>query len=436
MAKNKGISGFPEWLPAEKKLEDTIIELIKGIYESHGFTPIETPAVELLETLSSKGEIDKEIYAVKRLAAANDDEAELGLHFDLTVPFARYVAMYFNDLIFPFKRYQLQKVWRGERPQKGRFREFYQFDIDIVSRDELPLCADAEVVTVLAKALVALRVGTPRVELNNRKLLLGYFSGLGVSDEIAKQVVSIVDKIDKIGEPEAARLIDELSLAASTRDKILEFAATTAPVHELDATLKKFSLDSSLAEEGAEELLTVASLIPKSMQEHVVVRFQIARGLDYYTGTIVESKIAEFPEFGSVGSGGRYQDLVSKYLSRKVPGVGISIGLTRLMDLILREQLLPLPRLSSAQILVTVLNEEVRREATEFAEELREEGLSCEVFFRSPKLGKQIEYADKKGIPFVVFLDSEKSVKNIETGEQVTFSDIPSLKNIVLASNS
>jgi len=431
MAKNKGISGFPEWLPAEKKLEDAVIAKIKRIYESHGFTPIETPAVELLETLSSKGEINKEIYAVQRLAAQSDSEPELGLHFDLTVPFARYVAMHFNELVFPFKRYQLQKSWRGERPQKGRFREFYQFDVDIVSRDELPLCCDAEVVTVLAKGLLALNIGTPCLELNNRKLLLGYFSGLGLSDDIARQAISVIDKLDKIGESEAAQQIEALSVSSSARDRILEFVAPTVPLDQLASVLSQVSLNSAMAEEGAEELLTVASLIPKSVRDHIVVRFQIARGLDYYTGTIVESKITEFPEFGSVGSGGRYEDLVSKYLSKNVPGVGISIGLTRLMDLIIREKLLPLPQLSSARVLVTVLNEEVRKEAEEFAEALRVDGVSCEVFFRSPKLGKQIDYADKKGIPFEVFLEAENSVKKIQTGEQVSFTDLASLKRIV-----
>jgi histidyl-tRNA synthetase len=431
MAKKKGISGFPEWLPQEKRLEDEIIAKVKVIYESHGFTPIETPAVELLETLTSKGVVDKEIYALRRYAAEEGEVSDLGLHFDLTVPFARYVAEHLNDLVFPFKRYQLQKVWRGERPQKGRFREFYQFDVDIVARDVLPLACDAEVVTVLAKVLRAVGVGTPLLKVNNRKLLIGFYQGLGIEEGVIPKVVALIDKLDKLGEGEVTRLLSELPLTASQREEILAFAAPKLTHGEVEGYLKGVSFNAALAEEGAEELVTVLNLIPEGLREYVQVHLQIARGLDYYTGTIVESEIQEFPEFGSVGSGGRYNDLVSNYLSQRVPGVGVSFGLTRMMDLILRNSLLPLPAQSPAKALVAVMSEDVRIETESFAETLRERGVSCDVSARSPKLGKQIDYADKKGIPFVVFLGEEKAVKNIQTGEQTTFSSVDELMAVL-----
>ena len=431
MAKVKKISGFPEWLPEEKLLEEEIISRIQALYASHGFVPIETPAVELIETLTSKGVVDKEIYALKRLAATEEEDAELGLHFDLTVPFARYVALHFNDLVFPFKRYQLQKVWRGERPQKGRFREFYQFDVDIVARDTLPLACDAEVVTILTKALVQLGVGTPLVKLNNRKLLVGYYQGLGLDDETAGKVISIIDKLDKIGEEEASKLLSELSIDGKAKDKILEFATPKVSADSFRSFIESYELGSALAEEGAGELVELLSLVPAGLRSSVEVHLQIARGLDYYTGTIVESEIKEFPEFGSVGSGGRYEDLVSRYLSKKVPGVGVSLGLTRLMDLILKNDLLPKPAQSTSDVLLTVMNEEERPKTEEFAEELRAVGISVEVFFRSPKLGKQIDYADKKGISHVVFLGEENALKNIQSGEQVSFSTVADLKELL-----
>ncbi|MCI5064186.1 histidine--tRNA ligase [bacterium] len=431
MAKKKGISGFPEWLPEQKRLEDELIRRVRALYESHGFVAIETPAVELIETLTSKGVVDKEIYALRRLAAEGESEAELGLHFDLTVPFARYVAAHFNDLVFPFKRYQLQKVWRGERPQKGRFREFYQFDIDIVARDTLPLACDAEVISVLGKALLALEIGTPRLKLNNRKLLVGYYEGLGVPETEIPAVISIIDKLEKIGEGEAARLLSELPLGDSERQRILEFSTHRIAGADFKSFVEGCDLGSELAEEGAEELVTILALVPEQLLPYIEVQLQIARGLDYYTGTIVESEIVEHPEFGSVGSGGRYEDLVSKYLSKKVPGVGVSLGLTRIMDLILRNDLLPLPSQSPCRVLVTVLNEAERPAAESFGESLRSEGVSTEVFFRSPKLGKQIDYAHKKGIPYVVFLGEEQSVKVLATGEQVSFDALSELFSLL-----
>ncbi len=433
MSKAKKISGFPEWLPEEKILENHLIDKAMSIYESHGFVPIETPAVELIETLTAKGVVDKEIYGLKRLAAEEEEESKLGLHFDLTVPFARYVATHFNDLVFPFKRYQLQKVWRGERPQKGRFREFYQFDADIVARDTLPMSSDAEVVTLLAKCLVAFKIGTPRIKLNNRKLLVGFLEGIGISSELLPKVVTVIDKLDKIGDKGVTKELDTLGVEKGAIDKVLAFTSEKIAAADFSQKIASLSLESDLAKAGASELEEVIALIPEDLLPFVEIHLQIARGLDYYSGTIVESEIVEFPEFGSVGSGGRYDDLVSQYLSKSVPGVGISLGISRLMELILDNKLLEIPAKSSAEVLLVVFDEENRSAVNTFAEELRKEGIATEVFFKSPKLGKQVDYANKKGIPYVVFLGDKKEVKNLSTGEQQEFSAVQDLKSVISA---
>ncbi|MCB0319735.1 MAG: histidine--tRNA ligase [Bdellovibrionales bacterium] len=427
----KNISGFPEWLPEVKAIEDSCVNTVQRIYESHGFVAIETPAVELLETLTAKGVGDKEIYTLRRLAAEEGDEAELGLHFDLTVPFARYVAAHFNDLVFPFRRYQLQKVWRGERPQKGRFREFYQFDVDIVAREDLPLSCDAEVVSLLGKCLCALNIGTPVLKLNNRKLLIGYYEGIGVQESVIFQVIGVIDKLAKIGVEEVRKQLLALGLSEKTSNDVLEFSGRIILAQDFESALSTLSLPSKLAEEGAKEVLDVLALVSESLLPNIEIQFQIARGLDYYTGTIVESEVREYPEFGSVGSGGRYDGLVSEYLSQRVPGVGVSLGITRIMDLIIKNKIFTPNKRSSAQVLIAVLNEEQRREANEHADDLRSAGINTEVYFKSPKLGKQIDYAAKKGIPHVIFIGESLEVKDITSGEQQSYSSPQELLKII-----
>lgn len=448
-AKAKKISGFPEWLPQEKIIEDQLISEAKSIYESHGFISIETPAVELVETLTAKGVVNKEIYGLHRLAAEESEKkAELGLHFDLTVPFARYVATHFNDLVFPFRRYQLQKAWRGERPQKGRFREFYQFDADIVARDTLPISCDAEVVTLLTKCLQSFNIGTPQIFLNNRKLLVGYYEGLGISEEVAPSVISVIDKLDKIGVEGAEKLLFELSLDPDTISSILEFSSHTIQIKDFNSFAKKLEIKNTLMEEGVQELVGISDLLLPNVSQNVSVKLQIARGLDYYTGTIVESAIAEYPDFGSVGSGGRYDGLVSQYLSRNLPGVGVSLGISRIMDLVVRNKIRECSKQSQAEICIVVENEDNRPEILIIAEFLREHGYNTEVFYRAPKLGKQIENAAKKGIPHVFFPDKlflekvknsdhkdtkafEKSlkgeIKNLVSGEQRSIEGLKGL---------
>ncbi len=420
MAKLTNISGFPEWLPGEKIVENRIIAVIRSVYESYGFLPIETPAVELLSTLGSKGVIDKELYALRRVQASEDQEAELGLHFDLTVPFARYVAQHLSELQFPFKRYQVQKAWRGDRPQKGRFREFYQFDLDIVSREELPLSCDAEVLCAFTEALGQIGVGEVCVKINSRKLLRGIYESLGLSDAQARAALIVVDKIDKIGaEKVIAELISAASLDSVVAGRIVEFAKIRVAASDVASMLKGLEIKHPLFEQGAQEIQELLRLLPASVQKPIELDVSLVRGLDYYTGMIVEAALTKFPHVGSIGGGGRYENLASEFSAQKLPGVGLSIGLTRLLSVAFEAGLLQAAAPTTVNMLVTVLSEDQRSRANEVAAEFRAQGIPAEVYFKSPKLGKQIEYAEKKGIQFVAFVsDSGVEVKDIVNKNQ------------------
>jgi len=410
MSKIKNISGFPEWLPEEKLLEDRIIAQIKRVYESFGFCPIETPAVELKSTLSSKGVIDKEIYLLRRALKdpQETDTEELALHFDLTVPFARYTAQHLNNLVFPFKRYQLQKVWRGERPQKGRFREFYQFDIDIVARDTLPLAADAEIINAIHLVFATIDIGAYRIRINNRKVLLGLYQSLSLSPEQQRETIRIVDKLDKIGEDGIRKELSALLPNHSDAiDTIISYTKVRVAPTEVAQALNQFNCSDPLFIEGRTELETLFSLLP---QDSVQFDLSLARGLDYYTGTIFEVSLPAYPEFGTVSSGGRYDDLAGQFTNQKLPGVGGSVGLSRLMGLILDKGLIAKGRPSPTDILITVFDEGQRVELQAIASTLRTRNYAVEIYPAAPKLGKQIEYADKKGIPYVFF-------KTVDTGE-------------------
>ncbi|MCB0353321.1 MAG: histidine--tRNA ligase, partial [Bdellovibrionales bacterium] len=403
-----------------------ICSSIQFLYESFGFVSLETPAVELIDTLTSKGVVDKEIYSVRRLKAEDDDESELGLHFDLTVPFARYVAQHFNDIVFPFRRYQLQKVWRGERPQKGRFREFYQFDADIVARDDLPIGCDSEILTLAGRALRKIGIGDFVISMNNRKLLLGVLDHLDVEAANRGSVLRAIDKLDKIGAEGVLReLQGEASLTSSQAEELLSYCAFVAPLSKAPSQLSTLGIQSDLFVAGLEEVQATCNLLPRDLHSLVQCKLALARGLDYYTGLIFEIHLVDHPEFGSVSGGGRYEGLVSQYLNKSVPGVGFSIGISRLMELIIDQSLREPGHQSNAEILVTVLSEDQRVKALEFADILREQSLAVEVFFKSPKLGKQIDYAEKKGIRYVAFFEASEggqdnpiTVKDLTTKEQ------------------
>lgn len=427
MSKISSISGFPEWLPEQKIIEDRIIALIKAVYVSYGFTPIETPAVELMSTLAAKGVVDKEIYCVSRAQAEPGAEAEIGLHFDLTVPFARYVAQHFNELQFPFKRFQLQKVWRGDRPQRGRFREFFQFDIDIIARENLPLSCDAEIIEVLDRAFRAAAIARHGIKLNNRKLLQGIYRALGLEEEQRKAAITVVDKINKIGKDGVLKeLREQLQLDSNVATKILEFAELRVSLADAEKKLPGLVPDDAWCAEGVRDILALKTLLPSEAVDVIEVDFSLARGLDYYTGTILEVHLIDYPNFGSVAAGGRYEDLASQFISKKLPGVGVSIGLTRLMDLVFSEKLIPVQERAPTKVLVAVADDVQRARCNEVARELRALGVSTEVNFTSPKFGKQIDYAAGKKIPHVLFISDsgEIEIKNLVSKEQAKVTSL------------
>ena len=421
--KPKPVSGYTEWLPELRMVEMEWIDNIRTVFESYGFCNIETPSVEELDVLLAKGETDKEIYTLTRLQAdeADEKDARLGLHFDLTVPFARYTAQHFNELVFPFKRYQIQRSWRGERPQKGRYREFYQCDIDVINIDHLPLHFDAEIPAIMYKAYQALDIPPIEMRLSNRKILIGYLQGLGVENQT--EAARILDKLDKIGgDAVIESLIKDAGLPPDLAQKSLALAAIKTRDDSFVAHVKQLGVENELLTAGLDEL----SFVVKQLQQQdipIVVDLSFARGFDYYTGTILEVYLTD-TDFGAIGSGGRYDDLAGSYINKKLPGIGVSIGLTRLFGFLMEEGWFKeRKRMSPADILVIMPDEERRAEVLETAETLRRRGFKVEMYHTAGKLKKQLAYAEKKGIPhvwFPPFKDGQPhEVKNMTTGEQI-----------------
>jgi len=381
------------------------LDAIRRSFERHGFCSIETPAVEELDVLLAKGEeADKEIFTLTRLGAsagAVEDRARLGLHYDLTVPFARYVAQHFSELIFPFRRYQIQKVWRGERPQQGRYREFCQCDIDVVNPERLPLGLDAEMALVVFDALDPLDVGPFTLHISNRKVLEGFFQGLGVRETtIASR---IVDKQEKIGTDGVAALLRErLELPPPAIDRARALSAVVTPdVRTAIGELEALGVDSPLLEQGVAELRVVMETLESARPGRTVVDFSIARGFDYYTGTVYEGRHHEYPEIGSVCSGGRYDDLAGGFIRHRLPGVGISIGLSRLFGKLVAEGRIHGGRQTSADVLVASMREEDRPMVQGIGESLRARAVNVEVYYEPTNLRKQLRYASRKGIRWV-----------------------------------
>lgn len=423
--KPRAISGFPEWLPEMRALELSWLDHIRRVFESYGFVNIETPAVEEIDVLLSKGETDKEIYALSRLQADERDksDARLALHFDLTVPFARYTAQHFNELSFPFKRYQIQKVWRGERPQEGRFREFYQCDIDIINPENLPMHFDAEIPAVIDEILQGLNIPAYTIYINNRKVLLGYMQGLGLTDNAA-MALRILDKRDKIG-PDGVRkeLIETLKLDADTAERALQLAMIKGSDISVIAQARALNVENELFEQGLNELEYVLNSLSEFVGDRIMVDMSIVRGFDYYTGTVYEAKLNDYPEIGTFVGGGRYEDLAGQYIAKKLPGVGISIGLSRFLSVMVAKGLIQTKRASKTDVLITVFDDAQRKDALALAAQMRKRGMNVEVYHTTQKLKNQMAYASKKEIPFVWFLPSEENpvhqVKNMNTGEQI-----------------
>ena len=421
MSKVRPISGFPEWLPGERIVEQHFLDVIRETFELHGFASIQTRAVEPIERLSSQGEdTDKEIYAISRLAGGADEssrESRLGLHFDLTVPFARYVLENAGQLTFPFRRYQIQQVWRGERPQEGRFREFTQCDIDIVDVGELAPHYEAELPLVIADAFSKLPIGPFRIQVNNRKIPEGFYLGIGLTD--VKAILRIVDKLDKIG-PD--RVFDLLIAAGATTEQAraaLALAEISAPDDSFVGRVQALGVEHETLTQGLAELAVVIRVGAEHAPGLVVADLKVARGLDYYTGTVYETQLIGLESYGSICSGGRYDALASDGRTT-YPGVGISIGLSRLLAKIM-------PTLSASRptpscVLVALADEADRTQVMGVAAVLRRRGIPCEVAPAAARFGKQIKFAERRGIPFVWFPaaggQGSDSVKDIRSGDQ------------------
>ncbi len=405
--KPKSISGYPEWLPEQRAMEVRWMDMIRETFESYGYCNIETPSVEELDALLAKGATDKEIYTLTRLQAEDDDssEARLALHFDLTVPFARYTAQHFNDLIFPFKRYQMQRVWRGERPQKGRFREFYQCDIDVINIDHLPLHFDAEMPLVMHEIYQKLDLPEKvQIRMSNRKILIGYLQGLGIEDAQMTDVTRVLDKLEKIGEDAVAKeLVDELGLSADVAEKSLGLAKIKDAGEGLADAVFALGVRNETLEEGVEELSFVLKALSHLPKGDVIDDLSIVRGLDYYTGTILEASFPHDPVFGSIGSGGRYDDLTGSFINTNMPGIGVSIGLSRLFSRMIDKGYLEFDGFAPTEILVVQPSDEQYACALETGQILRKRGFNVEVFHTATKLKKQLAYAEKKKIPYIWF---------------------------------
>lgn len=413
------ISGFPEWLPAQRMIEQRVLDRIRSTFELYGFAPLETRSVEPLDTLLSKGETSKEVYLLHRLQAGESpsNEDQLGLHFDLTVPFARYVVENAGKLQFPFRRYQIQKVWRGERPQEGRYREFLQADIDVVNRDALPFHFDTEMPLVIGDALGGLPIPRVRIQVNNRKVCEGFYRGLGLTD--TDQVLRVVDKLDKIGGPKVVeQLIETAGATAAQAAACLDLAAISADDGSFVDAVRKLGVTDPLLDEGLAELLQVVETAREHAPGLVVAELKIARGLDYYTGTVYETLLEGYERFGSISSGGRYDNLASAGTQR-YPGVGISIGVTRMLGLLFGRDALTISRSVPTCVLVALPHEDQRTACDRIAAALRRRGIPTEVAPAAAKFGKQIQYADRRGIPYVWFPGSPDSVKDIRSGDQV-----------------
>ena len=423
MARKASLSGFPEWLPNERLVELHILDTLRRTFELHGFGNIETRAVETVGQLLRKGEIDKEVYGLSRLQgddseAAKADPNALALHFDLTVPFARYVVENAGHLAFPFRRYQIQKVWRGERPQDGRFREFTQADIDVVGDGTLPFRYDVELALVIAEALSALPIGDFTVRVNNRKLAEGFYRGLGLEDTAG--VLRSIDKLEKIGpEKVAALLREELGATPEQAASALALAAIRTEDTSFVDRVRALGVRHELLEEGLDELSQVISAAAERAPGRVVADLSIARGLDYYTGTVYETVLVGSEQLGSICSGGRYESLASKG-NKTFPGVGLSIGVSRLVSRLLADGAAASRDVPTA-VLVALANDDAWPAAQDVAASLRSRGINVEVAATADKFGKQIKYADRRGIPFVWFtaVDGTHEVKDIRSGEQL-----------------
>ena len=432
--KPRTLSGFMELLPAPQIQLEKMMQILRETYELYGFTPLDTPVLESAEILLAKGggETEKQIYRFQK------GDSDLALRFDLTVPLAKYVALHAGELAFPFRRYQIGKVYRGERAQRGRFREFYQADIDIIGDGKLDILNEAEIPSIIYT--IFRRFGLSRfvIRVNNRKLLNGFYALLGLSER-SGDIMRTVDKLDKIGAEKVRDCLLELEISEEKTDEILKFMAIGGTNEEVLSALDAWRGQNELFDLGLSELRAVTAQLAAFgvPEENFAVDLTIARGLDYYTGTVYETILSDHPEIGSVCSGGRYDNLAEFYTDRQLPGVGISIGLTRLFYVLSEQGLLnPEVPTAPADCLILPMSEDLRP-AVELATKLRSSGIRVQLYSEQRKFKAKIQYADKLGIPYVIFLGDDEiaegvcAVKRLATGEQVSLTPDEAAKTIL-----
>ena len=420
--KPRTLSGFMELLPQKQQQLERMMSVLRNTYSLYGFSPLDTPAIEDAQILLAKGggETEKQIYRFQK------GDSDLALRFDLTVPLAKYVALHYNDLAFPFRRYQISKVYRGERAQRGRFREFYQADIDIIGDGKLDIINEAEIPAIIYQVFRGFGLNRFQIRVNNRKILTGFYAMLGLSEK-SGDIMRTVDKLDKIGaEKVKGILITDCELTQEQAEEILKFIAITGSNAQVLEALQGYAGRNEVFDMGLSELQAVtANLAAFGVpEENFAVDLTIARGLDYYTGTVYETTLLDHPEIGSVCSGGRYDNLAGYYIDKQLPGVGISIGLTRLFY-VLDEQGLLNPELPSAPADALVLPmTESAAPAIALAQQLRSAGIRVQLYGEQKKFKQKMSYADKIGVPYAIFLGEDElnqgkcSVKDMRTGEQ------------------
>ena len=426
IVKPRTLSGFMELLPSEQIQMERVMEVLRHSYALYGYTPLDTPIIEASEILLAKGggETEKQIYRFQK------GDSDLSLRFDLTVPLAKYVAMHYGELSFPFRRFQIGKVYRGERAQRGRFREFYQADIDIIGDGKLDIINDAEIPAVIYKVFTTLGLKRFQIRVNNRKILNGFYAGLGLTEK-SGEIMRTVDKLEKIGKENVfAVLTIDMGLTEEQANAILNFIEISGTNAEVLAALEQFRGKNDLFDEGLDELNTVTKYLDAFgvPEENFAVDLTIARGLDYYTGTVYETRLIDRPEIGSVCSGGRYDNLAEYYIDKPLPGVGISIGVTRLFY-VLSEQKMLNDKLNTAptDVLILPMTDNLAP-AIRLATSLREADMRVQLYSEPKKFKAKMSYAAKLGVPYVVFLGDDEiaagtcSVKDMVTSEQVTVS--------------
>ena len=416
----KTLPGFMELLPGEQVLFNQMKETIQKTYEKFGFLPIDTPVIESTEVLLAKagGETEKQLYSFTK------GDSNLTLRFDLTVPLAKYVAMHWNELSFPFRRYQIGKVYRGERAQKGRYREFYQCDIDVIGDGELNIINDAEIPSIMYEIFKKLGLDNFTIKINNRKILNGLFEAIDAKEN-AVDIMRIIDKIEKIGKEKVIEELSKLQISEENIEKIIKLIQINGTTDEKLQALDNLEIGNETYNEGVKELKEVIKYIRlfNVPEEYFTVDVSIARGLDYYTGTVYETFLNEYKSVGSICSGGRYNNLSEYYTDKKLPGVGMSIGLTRLFYILNEINLIKTEKKSISEVLIISMVSDLKP-AIETANRLRQAGINTEIYFDDKKIKAKFKYADKLKIPYVIVIGEEEietgelTLKNMETGEQ------------------